>query len=385
MMTISSIKRIAFFGVIISLAAVLTSGSFVTAEADFLDIRIKGTANRDFANKILAQVNIERKNADLLPLTMSDELIESADTRARECILRYSHSRTVPSAWTALISSGYRHAGENLAIGYSSAEAAVAAWMASESHKANILGPDYKTIGVGVFEYSNPDTGKTVYTCAQHFSNVSSEESKKSGKKDSVYSVSVDMDYYPLKIDLYINEDKNPKALEIGLNDEAKVVIKIKGDEMFDYNQITAETETLKWTAANPDVAYVTTGGSIRANGIGRTTMEAVAVDGGYKAVLDINVIRPIHSAEVGIVSPRLYSGSEIKPEVSILDGEEALIKGEDYEVTYSDNIYPGTGKIHIRGIGEYGGERILYFSVYDESTVIKEGFIKRFLSLFNY
>ena len=43
----------------------------------------------------------------------------------------------------------YRTAGENIAMGYSTAEAVVNAWMNSESHRANILNGTYTQIGVG--------------------------------------------------------------------------------------------------------------------------------------------------------------------------------------------------------------------------------------------
>ena len=43
----------------------------------------------------------------------------------------------------------YRSAGENIAKGYTSAEAVVNAWMASPSHKANILSSNYTSMGIG--------------------------------------------------------------------------------------------------------------------------------------------------------------------------------------------------------------------------------------------
>src|SRR5262245_44608092 len=49
--------------------------------------------------------------------------------------------------------AGYRPLawwGENIAVGYDSAEELVADWMASASHRANILNKHYKDDGVGV-------------------------------------------------------------------------------------------------------------------------------------------------------------------------------------------------------------------------------------------
>ena len=43
----------------------------------------------------------------------------------------------------------YSYAGENIAMGYSDAQAVVSAWMNSSSHRANILNAHYDRIGVG--------------------------------------------------------------------------------------------------------------------------------------------------------------------------------------------------------------------------------------------
>ena len=43
----------------------------------------------------------------------------------------------------------YRTAGENIAMGYPTAEAVVDGWMNSEGHRANILNASFTEIGVG--------------------------------------------------------------------------------------------------------------------------------------------------------------------------------------------------------------------------------------------
>ena len=64
----------------------------------------------------------------------------------------------VPSSNTAFsdmmrsFGVSYRSAGENIAMGYSTPEAVVAAWMNSEGHRANILSANYTTLGVGYVE-----------------------------------------------------------------------------------------------------------------------------------------------------------------------------------------------------------------------------------------
>ena len=43
----------------------------------------------------------------------------------------------------------YRSAGENIAMGYATAQSVVNAWMVSESHRNNILSGNYTTMGIG--------------------------------------------------------------------------------------------------------------------------------------------------------------------------------------------------------------------------------------------
>ncbi len=48
------------------------------------------------------------------------------------------------------------------------------------------------------------------------------------------------------------------------------------------------------------------------------------------------------------------YTGSEIKPAVTVKDGETTLVEGTDYTVTYTDNVEPGIAKVAVAGIGNY-------------------------------
>ena len=56
--------------------------------------------------------------------------------------------------------------------------------------------------------------------------------------------------------------------------------------------------------------------------------------------------------------SPQLHTGEPLEPEIVLLplDDGPALVAGEDYEVTYSNNTDVGTGYGVVRGIGRYEG-----------------------------
>ena len=52
---------------------------------------------------------------------------------------------------TVIRASGYPYGwwGENVAFGYTTGDSVMVAWMNSTGHRANILSPDYRDIGIG--------------------------------------------------------------------------------------------------------------------------------------------------------------------------------------------------------------------------------------------
>lgn len=101
----------------------------------------------------------------LAPLETSDLLTDAALNKSRHMILNnyFEHYAYGLTPWSFIINSGYDYAiaGENLAMGFSSAEGVVDAWMDSPSHRANLLNPDYQDIGVGVVKGEFTENGET--------------------------------------------------------------------------------------------------------------------------------------------------------------------------------------------------------------------------------
>ncbi|MDO4356922.1 MAG: hypothetical protein Q4E13_10480, partial [Clostridia bacterium] len=58
------------------------------------------------------------------------------------------------------------------------------------------------------------------------------------------------------------------------------------------------------------------------------------------------------------------YTGEEIKPELTVRDGDKVLVEGEDYVVTYEDNRNAGTATVTITGIGNYSGTLTVTFAI---------------------
>ncbi|MBR5089523.1 MAG: chitobiase/beta-hexosaminidase C-terminal domain-containing protein, partial [Ruminiclostridium sp.] len=87
-------------------------------------------------------MNKERKNSGIAALKLDDDLCKIARTRAKEISEVFSHNRPDGSScFTALDESGFLYfaAGENIAVGQTSAADVMDNWMNSSGHKANIL------------------------------------------------------------------------------------------------------------------------------------------------------------------------------------------------------------------------------------------------------
>lgn len=81
-----------------------------------------------------------------------------------------------------------------------------------------------------------------------------------------------------------------------------------------------------------------------------------------YKAG-NANAAKTVHFSEVGTVikveENPVYSGSELKPKVSVYAGKtgKTLVNGRDYSLSYSHNVDAGTAYVKINGKGNYRGE----------------------------
>lgn len=108
----------------------------------------------DYVKKVVELTNAERAKYGLQPLILSDALCKAAQEHAKDMSLNnyFSHTsldgRTMSDRINKYLNN-YNYAGENIAYGYESPESVVQGWMNSEGHKANILEPNFKYIGVG--------------------------------------------------------------------------------------------------------------------------------------------------------------------------------------------------------------------------------------------
>ena len=105
---------------------------------------------------VLADLTNEERQAQNLPiLTVSSLLNESAQMKANDMATYGYFAHTSPTGktpwyWLEQVGYQYQYAGENLAINFSDSKDVTNAWMASPTHKANIVKGNYTEIGTAV-------------------------------------------------------------------------------------------------------------------------------------------------------------------------------------------------------------------------------------------
>ena len=110
--------------------------------------------------QMLELVNIERINAQLLPLTLNEQATRAAQRKADDMLLRnyFSHISPIYGSLYELLSQfdvQFSSAAENLAKGSKTAESTMELWMNSEGHRKNILNPVFTGLGAGYTEGNN--------------------------------------------------------------------------------------------------------------------------------------------------------------------------------------------------------------------------------------
>lgn len=104
---------------------------------------------------IIDLTNQTRVNLNLNNLAASEKLMQAAAAKAQDMLANQYFAHVSPSGltpWSWMVDVGYKYkyAGENLAVHFSSAEGVQEGWLASPSHRANIVNENYTEIGVGV-------------------------------------------------------------------------------------------------------------------------------------------------------------------------------------------------------------------------------------------
>ena len=99
---------------------------------------------------------------------------------------------------------------------------------------------------------------------------------------------------------------------------------------------------------------------------VGTATATVTGV-GNYEGTLSTTfriVGKPASKLTVSAIANKTYTGSAIKPALTVKDGGKTLKSGTDYKVTYKNNTKVGTATVTITGLGNYRGTKSATFKI---------------------
>ena len=116
---------------------------------------ILGTEAQVTTAGLLAATNSARVEQGEKPLANNAQLAEAAKLKVRNMFDKQYWAHTAPDGtapwhWFGKVGYAYADAGENLAKNFTTSDSTVSAWLASPTHRANVLKPEYQDVGFAV-------------------------------------------------------------------------------------------------------------------------------------------------------------------------------------------------------------------------------------------
>ncbi len=366
----------------------ITAGLQFSADAANPSINVNvnnAVYDYDYANEVLKLVNAERAKEGVQPLKMDSSLLDTAMLRSVECSMNLDHTR--PDG-TICFTANSKMNGENIAAGYRTPADVVEGWMGSESHRRNILDPQFKCIGVGCVEIG------TLYW-SQCFSRSDGDGKTKTGTAVKSLTIKVDTGFIKLRyygIDnvdgtnypdgyqtMILTENANwdvvstplsPDLFDFSSSDESVFTVDEKG-KIYANSQgravFKATLKADKTKTVSKEISIisahkyevVTTPATLTSDG----SVSRICTDCG-----DVQVIEKISSPTymaLGSTSYE-YTGKDIGPGVTVKDRDGKTLKYKtDYSLVYdSGRINVGTYGVTIHFMGKYSGSQTLYFDI---------------------
>ncbi len=88
----------------------------------------------------------------------------------------------------------------------------------------------------------------------------------------------------------------------------------------------------------------------------------------GYNAVVGSATVtitaRDIENVTIATIPNQVWTGSEIKPTLTVTDGTPSIVKESDYTVSYENNVNVGTATVTLTGTGNYTGTKTVTFTI---------------------
>lgn len=140
---------------ILAIIGIILTGNLFLRLLDSTNLHILGFTSSVTIDEIVRATNNERIGAGLKPLVYSEKLADAARRKADNMFSENYWAHNSPSGkspwvWFNDVGYTYTFAGENLAKDFGDTSHMISAWMASPTHKENIVNAKYTEIGLAV-------------------------------------------------------------------------------------------------------------------------------------------------------------------------------------------------------------------------------------------
>lgn len=324
---------------------------------DTYTLNMTGSFDYASAHQMLKDINSARTAEGVGTLQLDKTLTDYAMQRAAEIAYFYSHTRPNRTEWYTV--GQPRVNAENIAYGYPSGNSVFEGWMNSEGHRANILHSEGKAIGIGHVTHMGKDYW------VQLFSAATGTEETRTMIATETRSIEIVENGYPLFFTDYKNEGN--EYLEMDQYATYDLSVSALNQGVVEGNSIAIcnfDTDSFHWTTADATVASVDADGVVTANQVGSTTITATSKKGGRKVSIHVNIKKNLSRAVCSDLSEETYTGSEIRPAVTIKYDGDTLVENRDYTLSYQNNIDAGWASVTYTGLGIYRGSVTKYFNI---------------------
>ncbi|MFH1244355.1 MAG: CAP domain-containing protein [bacterium] len=140
---------------IFAVLALILAGNLFLRLLDSTNLHILGFTSSVTIDEVVRATNEERVAQGLSTLSYNEKLADAARRKAANMFAENYWAHDSPggkSPWVWFKEAGYSYvyAGENLAKDFGDTSRMMSAWMASPTHKKNIINPQYTEIGLAV-------------------------------------------------------------------------------------------------------------------------------------------------------------------------------------------------------------------------------------------
>lgn len=335
------------FSALFFVAVIMFSVSLNSQITKAQTISIYGYQDYDEAYRALQLTNEARAKVGLSALTMDLSLLNTANQRSAEVKFNYDKNHNRPdgtSCHTAFTTSGYW--GENIAIGYDSAEEVVSAWIESAGHYQTMTKSHFTRVGIACFKDldgrcawvqcfgSGTPTGVSYSGVQSRWVSISTQDSLIAGQADDDETINANEtieNHFYLKNTswMYYPTRMPEEAVNYSLSDNSIATIDAQGV----LTPKKAGTVTVYMSAKNFSGASAS------------RTITIQALDLYYGGNVVNNNTESI-----------TYDGKEHSMDLAVTYKGNTLVENVDYTVSYDNKKNAGYMEATITGINKFTG-----------------------------